>query len=63
MIKKWLKEKQNIYIYIYMCVSSLQGNLLTGKEVIAMSQKHEAKMPGRRTITVGKSTIRPGQSF
>ena len=44
-------------------VASLLANLLTGKGVIATSQKHEAKMPGRSTITVGKSTIRPGQSF
>ena len=44
-------------------VDSLLGNLLTGKGVIATSQRHEAKMPGRGTITVGKSTTRPGQNF
>ena len=44
-------------------VASLLGNLLTGKGVIATSQRHKAKMTGRSSITVGKSTIRPGQRF
>ena len=44
-------------------LTSLLGILLTGKGVIATSQRHEAQMPGRSSITVGKSTIRPGQRF
>ena len=51
--------------------ASLLGNLLTGKEVIWMSQGRKgsetlatwANIPGRGTIRAGEGRIRAGQDF
>ena len=50
---------------------SLLGNLLAGKEAIAIRQGRErsetfamqVNMPGRDTIRAGEDTIRAGQDF
>ena len=43
--------------------ASLLGNLLTGKEAIAMSQGCKVNMSGQGTIRAGDGTIRTVQSF
>ena len=43
--------------------ASLLGNLLTGKEAIAMSQGCKVNMSEQGTIRAGDGTIRTVQSF
>ena len=43
--------------------ANLLGNLLAGKEAIAMSQGWKANMSGQGTIRAGDGTIRIVQSF
>ena len=41
--------------------ATLLGNLSIGKEAIVKSQKREANMPRRGTITAGEGTFRAGE--
>ena len=41
--------------------ATLLGNLSIGKGAIVKSQRREANMPGRGTITAGEGTFRAGE--
>ena len=43
--------------------TGLLGHLLTGKGVIATSQRREANLPERGKIRAGEDTVRAGQDF
>ena len=72
-IKNEVKEQQGRILSMLLGTLgvSLLGNLLAGKEAIAIRQGRErsetfamqVNMPGRGTIRAGEDTIRAGQDF